>query len=132
MCLLVMIQLVTNCIQANSHPPLFLLQIWNLSNRRGDVSLSREDFYIAMYLVSMGQNGLQVSKDAFLEATHSRRQLPLPHFAGVPLPVPAAGVCTGVVVVVVVVPLIEVRRQLYSPGGVYALRCQWVRVHSFC
>ncbi len=68
-------------------------QIWNLSNRRGDVALSRDDFYIAMYLVSLGQQGLIVSRDTFLEATGSHRQLPLPFFNGVALaaPSPAAG-----------------------------------------
>ncbi len=69
--------------------PPRIAQIWNLSNRRGDTALSREDFYIAMYLVSMGQQGLPVSRDSFAEATLQRRQLPLPVFHGVPIPAPA-------------------------------------------
>ena len=66
-----------------------LSQIWNLANRRGDVALSREDFYIAMYLVSMGQQGLFVSRDGFMEATGSHRSLAPPFFHGITLPAAA-------------------------------------------
>jgi hypothetical protein len=31
--------------------PLPLSQDWNLSNKRGDTALNREEFYVAMYLV---------------------------------------------------------------------------------
>ncbi len=50
-------------------------QIWQLSNRSGEPHLSRDDFYIAMFLVSLAQHGVPLSRASFAQYADAGAQV---------------------------------------------------------
>ena len=63
-------------------------QIWEAANLRGPQSgsLRREDFYLAMRLVAMAQNGLPATREAI--SVHGRDALPPPKLEGIDTSLP--------------------------------------------
>uniref|UniRef100_A0AAV1V3F0 Calmodulin n=1 Tax=Peronospora matthiolae TaxID=2874970 RepID=A0AAV1V3F0_9STRA len=61
-----------------------LREIWNVADGRRQSALSRQEFYVAMRLISMAQHGEQVSVQSF--NCFAMRPYPLPMIEGVSLP----------------------------------------------
>ena len=58
-------------------PVDLLKKIWVMSSSNGE-TLNREEFYVALKLISFAQNNIEVSKEAITRG----QQSPLPKFSG--------------------------------------------------
>jgi hypothetical protein len=66
-------------------------QVWNIADSMQRSELSRNEFYVAMRLISMAQRGEPVALQRFFETAHMPHPLPVLEGVPPPLPVQAPG-----------------------------------------